>query len=256
MPRSAPPQKEKIVEYEAVHAIDDWDDLRRRLYPQDRRCFAYFHPCMPQDPLIFVEVALTRSIPNSIQQVLSDAREHLDVRDARVAVFYSISNCQKGLKGVSFGNLLIKQVAAELQQELPELETFVTLSPIPKFTSWLSDQQDVDDLMDGTADEATVRTAAAQYLLNAKTLKSAPFDPVARFHLGNGAQIFAVHGAADLSDNGLQQSCGAMVNYQYDLDAIEQNHEKFVQSGEVCISPNFQIAPTRATRPTSRSKSA
>ena len=250
---------EKIVEYEAVHAIDDWDDLRRRLYPQDRRCFAYFHPCMPEEPLIFVEVALTRSIPNSIQQVLSDEREHRDVRDARVAVFYSISNCQKGLKGVSFGNLLIKQVVAELQQELPELETFVTLSPIPKFTTWLSDQTDLEDLeelVDGTADEASVRAAAAQYLLNAKNPKGAPFDPVARFHLGNGAQIFAVHGAADLSDNGLQQSCGAMVNYQYDLDLIEQNHEKFVQSGEVCVNPNFQIAPPRSVISRARRKTA
>ena len=250
---------EKIVEYEAVHAIDDWDDLRRRLYPQDRRCFAYFHPCMPEEPLIFVEVALTHSIPNSIQQVLFDEREHRDVHDARVSVFYSISNCQKGLKGVSFGNLLIKQVIAELQQELPELETFVTLSPIPKLMSWLSDQPDVEDFEDlvtGTADETTVRTTAARYLLNAKTSKGTPFDPVARFHFGNGAQVFAIHGAADLSDNGLQQSLGAMVNDQYDLDVIEQNHEKFVQTGEVCKKPNFQIAPSRAPRSRSRRRSA
>jgi len=247
---------EKIVAYEAVHAIDDWDDLRRRLYPQDRRCFAYFHPSMPDEPLIFVEVALTKSIPSSIQQVLSDEREHRDAHDTKVAVFYSISNCQKGLKGVSFGNLLIKQVVAELQQELPELETFVTLSPIPKFNSWLEQQQDmdgVDEILNGMSDEETVKAAAAKYLLNAKTKQGAPYDPVARFHLGNGAQIYAVHGAADLSPNGLRQSGGAMVNYQYDLKLIEQNHEKFVQNGEVCVNPAFQAALPKSR---SRRKSA
>ncbi|MDA8584757.1 malonyl-CoA decarboxylase [Rhodobacteraceae bacterium] len=254
---------EKIVEYEAVHAISDWDDLRRRLYPQDRRCFAYFHPSMPDEPLIFVEVALTKSVPSSIQRLLSEERKHRDAQDTKVAVFYSISNCQKGLRGISFGNLLIKQVVAELQQELPGLETFVTLSPIPKLNTWLADQSDikgVEPLIQGTADQITVKAAATHYLLSAKNTHGAPFDPVARFHLGNGAQIFAVHGAADLSENGLRQSGGAMVNYQYDLDVIEQNHEKFVQSGEVCISPAFQAAqqksrPKRAaakTRPKSR----
>ncbi len=247
---------EKIVEYEAVHAIGDWDDLRRRLYPNDRRCFAYFHPSMPDEPLIFVEVALTKSIPTSIQHVLSDEREHRDARDTRVAVFYSISNCQKGLKGVSFGNLLIKQVVSELQQELPELEKFVTLSPIPKFKTWLAENPNfggVDALLDDSADETKVQAAAAQYLVTAKNPDGTPFDPVARFHLGNGAQILAVHGAADLSENGLQQSGGAMVNYQYDLNVIEQNHEKFVQTGEVCVTPGFQFA---SPRPRTRKKTA
>ncbi|MEM8658786.1 MAG: malonyl-CoA decarboxylase, partial [Pseudomonadota bacterium] len=243
---------EKIVAYEAVHAIGDWDDLRRRIYPEDRRCFAYFHPSMPDEPLIFVEVALTRDVPNSIQDVLADEREHRDAQETKVAVFYSISNCQEGLKGISFGNLLIKQVVAELQQELPGLETFVTLSPIPRLRSWL--ERNPEDpraaILDGMADPADIRTAAAEYLLTAKTDTGAPFDPVARFHLGNGAQVYAVHGAADLSENGLQQSCGAMVNYQYDLGLIEQNHERYVQHNEVSVGQAFrsEFVPAAARR--------
>ncbi len=242
---------EKIVRYEAVHAIQDWDDLRRRLYPQDRRCFAFFHPSMPDEPLIFVEVALTMSVPHSIQRVLSETREQREAHATKVAVFYSISNCQAGLKGVSFGNLLIKQVAAELQQELPGLETFVTLSPIPGFVKWISAQKDADiydGIQDGTTDPDTVRSAAAHYLLSARSQTGAPYDPVARFHLGNGAQIYAVHGGADTSDKGLRQSAGAMVNYEYDLSLIEQNHERFVQSGIISTSPAFSADGTRSTR--------
>ncbi len=242
---------EKIVAYEAVHAIDDWDDLRRRLYPEDRRCFAYFHPTMPDEPLIFVEVALTRTVPSSIQHVLADEREHRVLEDTKVAVFYSISNCQKGLRGISFGNLLIKQVVDELRQELLGLETFVTLSPIPGLSNWLKDQLENEVAMDalaGYASEADVQSLAAQYLITAKTGQGAPLDPVARFHLGNGAQIYAIHGAADTSEKGRQQSCGAMVNYHYDLDLIEQNHERFVQDGEVSLSSSFKPIATRAKR--------
>ena len=242
---------EKIVEYEAVHAIQDWDDLRRRLYPQDRRCFAFFHPSMPDEPLIFVEVALTMKVPDSIQRVLADKREHREAHDTKVAVFYSISNCQSGLKGISFGNLLIKQVVSELQQELPSLETFVTLSPIPRLKEWLETNRTeplADAFLRGAADPDAVRQAAADYLLTAKDAHGSPFDPVARFHLGNGAQIFAVHGAADLSENGLAQSGGAMVNYQYDLDLIEQNHERFVQEGEISMSPGFRAETANARK--------
>lgn len=234
---------EKIVRYEAVHAIQDWDDLRRRLYPEDRRCFAFFHPSMPDEPLIFVEVALTEKVPNSIQRVLSENRNQKDASDTKVAVFYSISNCQAGLAGVSFGSLLIKQVAAELLQELPQLETFVTLSPIPRLTDWLKTQSGElteGEILDGPHDSEMVRTTARDYLLSAKDDKGRPYDPVARFHLGNGAQIYAVHAGADLSENGLGQSLGAMVNYQYDLTLIEQNHEKFVQNAEVCLAPGFR----------------
>lgn len=228
---------EKIVAYEAVHAIQDWDDLRRRLYPEDRRCFAFFHPSMPDEPLIFVEVALTLGVPNSIQHVLSETRDQRDARDTKVAVFYSISNCQAGLAGVSFGSMLIKQVVAELSRELPQLETFVTLSPIPRMVRWM-------DTMGEDAPEvaSSVQAAAIRYLLDAKDAKGRPFDPVARFHLGNGAQIYAVHGDADLSENGRAQSYGAMVNYQYDLSLIEQNHEGFVQDQEICLAPRFRTS--------------
>ena len=233
---------EKIVKYEAVHAIRDWDDLRRRLYPDDRRCFAFFHPAMPDEPLIFVEVALTQSVPDSIQSVLADEREPRRADETKVAVFYSISNCQAGLKGISFGNLLIKQVVAELRQELPGLETYVTLSPIPGLMAWIMEQDgpEYETIRKGTAQPEEIRAAAVRYLLTAKTGDGAPRDPVARFHLGNGAQIHAVHGAADLSENGLRQSAGAMVNYEYDLNLIEQNHERFVLERAIARSPGFK----------------
>ncbi|WP_299376390.1 malonyl-CoA decarboxylase [uncultured Tateyamaria sp.] len=238
---------EKIVEYEAVHAIQDWDDLRRRLYPQDRRCFAYFHPTMPDEPLIFVEVALTMSVPASIQHVLAGDREVRSPQDTSVAVFYSISNCQTGLKGISFGNLLIKQVVDELRQELPGLDTFVTLSPIPRFNAWLSQQTEDETartILQGHGSADMIRQAASDYLAHARTAQGAPFDPVARFHLGNGAQIYAVHADADLSENGQHQSSGAMVNYHYDLDLLEQNHERFVQNGDVSMTPAFRSTLT------------
>ncbi len=245
---------EKIVEYEAVHEIGDWDDLRRRLYPSDRRCFAYFHPTMPDEPLIFVEVALTMTVPNSIQRVLADDRELREAHDTKVAVFYSISNCQQGLKGISFGNLLIKQVVDELRQELPDLDTFVTLSPIPKLNAWLA-EQDTDEtkaILNGAASPEEVQDAAAEYLTTAKSGRGTPYDPVARFHLGNGAQIYAVHAEADTSENGKGQSSGAMVNYHYDLDLIEQNHERFVQNGEVCLAPSFKRPPE--TKPSKKQR--
>jgi malonyl-CoA decarboxylase len=172
---------EKIVEYEAVHEIKDWGDLRRRIYPSDRRCFAFFHPSMPSEPLIFVEVALTPDIPGSIDALLSDDRTAHDISKVTTAVFYSISNCQAGLAGVSFGNLLIKQVAAELSHEFPQLRQFVTLSPIPGLMRWLEQTGQ-------TVPPEGMRDAAAHYLLNAKRPDGLPFDPVTRFHLGNGAR--------------------------------------------------------------------
>ncbi|MEC7257266.1 MAG: malonyl-CoA decarboxylase, partial [Pseudomonadota bacterium] len=212
---------EKIIAYEAVHAIDSWDDLRRRLQPEDRRCFAFFHPAMPDEPLIFVEVALTKGIPGSIQMLLAEARAPLAAEDADTAVFYSISNCQAGLASISVGNSLIKQVAADLSTELAGLKTFVTLSPIPGLMRWHA-AQDVPPPID--TPEAR-RATAAHYLLKAKTEGAAPLDPVARFHLGNGALVHAVHAGADTSDKGLAQSAGAMVNYLYDLGQVAQNHE-------------------------------
>jgi len=234
---------DKIVAYEAVHQINDWDDLRRRLYPPDRRCFAFFHPAMPDEPLIFVEVALTDAIPGSIDAVLSDHRTPLEADQAKTAVFYSISNCQKGLTGISFGNLLIKQVVAELSLECPQIDAYVTLSPIPGLNRWLATQtedaangQATQAVLDQTAHPDTVRALAARYLLDAKRDDGLPLDPVARFHLGNGAEIFDVHAAADTSANGVAQSSGAMVNYLYDLTQTERNHEGFVMTKAVAAS--------------------
>ena len=221
---------EKIIAYEAVHAIDSWDDLRLRLKPIDRRCFGFFHPSMPNEPLIFVEVALTKGIPNSIQDLLADEREAINAGDADTAVFYSISNCQTGLAGISFGNSLIKQVASDLARDLPGLSTFVTLSPIPGLNRWLETSKYAVD--DSSQDQAL----ASHYLLEAKKPDGTPFDPVARFHLGNGAKVHAVHAMADTSDNGLKQSNGTMVNYLYDLSQISQNHEKFVENNTVVAS--------------------
>ncbi len=221
---------EKIIAYEAVHAIDSWEDLRRRLKPADRRCFGFFHPSMADEPLIFVEVALINGIPGSVQALLSDEREILRAEDADTAVFYSISNCQAGLAGISFGNSLIKQVVSDLSVALPGLSTFVTLSPIPGLNRWLED----NDLT--LPEKAAEQAIAAHYLLEAKRPDGMPYDPVARFHLGNGAMVHAVHAGADTSENGLKQSNGAMVNYLYDLPQISQNHEKFVGEKTVVAS--------------------
>ena len=234
---------EKIIAYEAVHAIGTWDDLRRRLQPSDRRCFAFFHPSMPDEPLIFVEVALTSGVPNSVQAVLSEEREVLDVEEADTAVFYSISNCQKGLAGVSFGNSLIKQVARDLSRDLPNIRSFVTLSPIPGLMRWL--RREGIRKCDG--DPQGVERLAAKYLLDVKTPDGLPLDPVARFHLGNGAIVHAVHSAADISESGLAQSSGVMVNYKYDLSRIAQNSIQFSKRQEVAATSSVRNLARRAT---------
>ena len=221
---------EKIIAYEAVHEIGSWDDLRRRLKPSDRRCFGFFHPSMADEPLIFVEVALTKGVPSSVQDLLADGREAIEAEDADTAVFYSISNCQAGLAGISFGNSLIKQVVSDLSKDLPGLTTFVTLSPIPGLNKWLSGAE-LEDLK-GQDNQAL----SAHYLLEGKRSDGMPFDPVARFHLGNGAMVHAVHADADTSKNGRKQSNGTMVNYLYDLSQISQNHEKFVGEQTVVAS--------------------
>jgi malonyl-CoA decarboxylase len=250
---------EKIIQYEAVHAIDDWDDLRRRIEPEDRHCFAFFHPVMPDEPLIFVEVALSKGVPGSVQEVLAEDRDTLTETQADTAVFYSISNCQQGLGGISFGNSLIKQVVEDLSRDLPHLKTFVTLSPVPGFGRWLGKLQ-TQQLDDGAGDilvaarqaakdgdlaelevfSAELRYRAAHYLVDEKRTNGLPLDPVARFHLGNGALIHDVHAMADVSANGLQQSCGVMVNYLYDLARVEQNHEEFVDKQTIAQSRGIQ----------------
>ncbi len=252
---------DKIVTYEAVHQIDDFEDLRRRLAPADRRCFAFFHPSMPGEPLIFVEVALTTEIPGSIADLLTEDRAPIRADEATTATFYSISNCQKGLAGISFGNLLIKQVVAELSTELHGLKSFVTLSPIPGLTQWLSTQTDDETLgtaagraLAGTAPDEVLRGLVARYLLKAKRSDGAPLDPVARFHLGNGAEVHEIHAGADPSENGKRQSCGAMVNYLYDLSHTEQNHEAFALRAKIAASRNVEtllstpIEPSRKGR--------
>lgn len=231
---------EKIIAYEAVHAIDSWDDLRRRLQPPDRRCFAFFHPAMADEPLIFVEVALTQGIPNSVQTLLADGRNAIDGDQADTAVFYSISNCQAGLAGISFGNSLIKQVVSDLSRDFPSLKNFVTLSPIPGLNAWLKDA-DVDISIDGYE-----QAVAAHYLLEAKRPDGMPVDPVARFHLGNGAMVHAVHANADVSANGMKQSNGVMVNYLYDIASISANHEQFVTEKTVIASPAVRVLSASA----------
>ncbi|WP_289150526.1 malonyl-CoA decarboxylase [uncultured Salipiger sp.] len=223
---------ERIIAYEAVHAIDSWEDLRRRVEPSDRRCFAFFHPAMPDEPLVFVEVALTKGIPNSVQGLLTDTRASMEAVEADTAVFYSISNCQAGLAGISFGNSLIKQVAEDLSAELPNLKTFVTLSPIPTLTRWMA-EQGIDP---NGLDDDGLKAAAAQFLLTAKREDGMPYDPVARFHLGNGAYVHAVHAGADMSSKGLSESAGAMVNYRYEAESFAENHERFVGQKEVVAS--------------------
>ena len=211
---------QRIIAYEAVHEIAGWDDLRRRLEPPDRRCFAFFHPVMPDEPLIFVEVALTRGIPHSVTDVLAEGREPVAEDRADTAVFYSISNCQAGLAGISFGNSLIKQVVADLSAALPHLRSFVTLSPIPGLADWIAEE----GLREPAGDEA-LRRMAARYLLTAKGRGGRPRDPVARFHLGNGAAVHDVIAGADGSAQGRIQSLGAMVNYLYDPARIAANLE-------------------------------
>ncbi|NNE78762.1 MAG: malonyl-CoA decarboxylase [Silicimonas sp.] len=233
---------EKIITYEAVHEIKNWDDLRRRLHPKDRRCFAFFHPSMPTEPLIFVEVALTKGVPNSIQTLLDDNGKALLETEANTAVFYSISNCQSGLAGVSFGSSLIKQVARDLSRDLPNLKTFVTLSPIPGLMRWLSAENISADELDG----ANLRALAAKYLLTAKDAKGRPVDPVARFHLGNGAQVHALHHGANTSTSGQRQSATVMVNYRYDLGRISQRATQYSKSNTIAASSDTKALAKRA----------
>ena len=263
---------EKIIAHEAVHAIDGWDDLRRRLQP-DRRCFAFFHPQLPDEPLIFVEVALLPEIPVAIMPLVDKKSTPVEQSNQfKVAAFYSISNCESGLRGVSMGNFLIKRVAEQLHAEFPGLKTFVTLSPIPGLMEWITAGAHLGDLpssdkikpavrkarddalellklngsnwMDklGKAwhpDQCSEREKAAFMALTAIYLTtvtpSRDGNPVAKFHLGNGAKLHQINWAGDLSKNGLRQSAGLMVNYLYDLSSVEENHERFV-SGEIIHS--------------------
>ena len=219
---------EKIIAYEAVHEINSWDDLRARLEPKDRKCFAFFHPLMPNEPLIFVEVALTNNMPESISDIIKIDRSIILDEDINTAVFYSISNCQEGLSGISFGNFLIKNVANKLKQENDGLKKFVTLSPAPGFAKWLKDQS-----VDEDVNEDMLFKQALSYLTDSDQEDGLPNDPVAKFHLGNGAILERINLNADLSSKGLNQSKGIMVNYLYNLETLEENHELFFKTKEV-----------------------
>lgn len=264
---------EKIIRYEAVHHIGGWEELRLRLAPEDRRCFAFFHPQLIDDPLIFVEVALTREIPGNIADLLKEDRGQIKAAEATTAVFYSISNCQEGLRGISFGNFLIKQVVEDLRRELPKLDTFVTLSPVPGFAGWLSrerqseasealtqadrsrlavlDEPDWADRPDAVAAVQPVMTsAAAWYFLKARNSNGKVIDPVARFHLGNGARLERINFLGDRSPKAMRQAYGLMVNYLYKLDDIETNHEAFAGRGEVVAAQAIRrlVPPDRSVR--------
>ncbi len=258
---------EKIIRYEAVHEIRSWDDLRRRIDPPDRRCYAFFHPSLADEPLIFVEVALTHEMPSAIEPILAENRMPLPPEQATHAVFYSISNCQKGLSAISFGSFLIKQVVEELRRDLPALSTFVTLSPVPGFRAWVDrqraeptspflapeDRAVLDDAEDERLDapdlapfRAVTERLLARYLVEARTPQGRVIDPVARFHLGNGARLERLNPLADFSEKGWRESYAAMVNYLYDLPAIEENHEKFAIRGLVTASASVQEAARAA----------
>jgi malonyl-CoA decarboxylase len=246
---------EQIIRYEAVHEIRDWDDLRRRIDPVDRRCYAFFHPALADAPLIFVEVALTEAIPSAIAPLLAVDRKPVPTERARTAVFYSISNTQRGLGGISFGNFLIKQVVEELRRELPKLDTFVTLSPVPSFMQWLRQGTDLplseedrelvkrlddpkwfDKDIAATQLRAVLEPLAAYFFLKARTPRGRLIDSVARFHLGNGARLERINWLGDLSPKGMRESAGIMVNYLYRLEDIEKNHEAYANDGDVVAS--------------------
>ncbi|WP_051904049.1 malonyl-CoA decarboxylase [Neorhizobium vignae] len=251
---------EALIRYEAVHDIDGWDDLRRRLAPADRRCFGFFHPQLEDEPLIFVEVALTDHLPASVDALLARDRQPLDVQQATTAVFYSISNCQRGLAGISLGNFLIKQVVNDLKRDLPRLENFVTLSPIPGFGAWLRGESRVTDSEEISQEkqrliarlegdwasageheldqiQRAMLPLGAHYLLNVRRGNGRPVDPVARFHLGNGAQAERLNFLGDRSPKGMRQSYGLMVNYRYRLGEIEKNHEAYAENGHIAAMP-------------------
>ena len=225
---------EKLIAYEAVHEIRGFPDLKRRL-ERDRRCFAFFHPALPDEPLIFVEVAFVDELPSKVGPILSTESPIGDPRRAKCAVFYSITSCQAGLKGISFGNFLIKQVAADLHAELPNLKVFATLSPVPGLRKWAEVR-----LGAAVPTERDRLEGIAAWYLTREWKEGAALDPVANFHLGNGARLERVNSAADPSAKGSAQSFGMMVNYVYDLDSVEKNHEEYVNRHRVVCSGSVE----------------
>jgi malonyl-CoA decarboxylase len=237
---------EKIIAYEAVHEIENWIELRSRLEPADRYCYGFFHPSMEDEPLVFVEVALTEQIPRGIGEILQRDPESDAPENPSCAVFYSISNCHSGLAGVSFGNFLIKQVATSLKLRFPQLKTFATISPAPLFRRWLeaiaAEQEEVRSLVAefgaGAGEEMTgkMEKLAARYFLKEKNNRGEPLDPVARFHLKNGALLERINILGNPAGKGMERSFGTMVNYVYDLSRVEENHEDYVRNNKIICS--------------------
>ncbi|HEY2630103.1 MAG TPA: malonyl-CoA decarboxylase family protein [Usitatibacter sp.] len=232
---------EKLIKYEAVHRIQGFPDLKRRL-ENDRRCFAFFHPALTDEPIIFVEVAFVTDLPADVGPILAMESAVGDPRRARCAVFYSITNCQPGLRGISFGNFLIKQVAEDLHGELPNLKVFATLSPVPGFRTWVTKKLGAAAPQGASAIDANrqkLESLAAWYLTREWSAGQA-LDPVARFHLGNGARLERLNWMADASERGIAQSFGLMVNYVYDLGDVERNHEEYVNRHRVVASGGIE----------------
>jgi malonyl-CoA decarboxylase len=261
---------ERLIQYEAVHQIQGWRDLRRRL-EADRRCYAFFHPALPQEPLIFIEVALTRAVAAQVQPLIDPDSPVDDPAQATCAVFYSITNCQQGLKGVSFGNVLIKQVVEDLGKEFPRVKSFATLSPIPGFRDWLQERATTAP---GSISQALAALVARGDAITAAEIASAPAslrtemmercarylistdagvgaqDSVARFHLANGAMLGRLNWMGDTSTKGLHRSYGLTVNYEYRTSDLERNHDGYANHYRVASSRAFQqlIKPTRSAR--------
>ncbi len=239
---------ERLIQYEAVHQIQGWDDLRRRL-EKDRRCYAFFHPALPDEPLIFIEAALTAGMAGDVRTLIDPEAPIGDPAEARCAIFYSITNCQLGLRGVSFGNFLIKQVVEDVSNEFRRIRKFATLSPVPGFRAWLSAHREFmsDELsalqVEGSANLTNIVPAlkdeilrlCAYYLLRAKR-KQAPLDSVARFHLANGARLARVNWLGDSSAAGIASSLGVTVNYEYRIADVEANHEAYAKNFQVVAS--------------------
>jgi len=253
---------ERLIQYEAVHQIQGWDDLHRRL-EADRRCYAFFHPALPDEPLIFIEVALTERMSHAVRPLLDLRAPVLDPARARYATFYSITHCQDGLRGVSFGSLLIKQVVEDLQRHLPRIKTFATLSPVPDFRRWLGTSgmppahAALDDFLTKFDTRAVVLADAvpaevrrglirlcAHYLLHARQ-GQVPYDSVARFHLASGARLERINWMADPSAAGVRRSFGLMANYLYRLDDLERNHESYARDHRVIASRAIEALARR-----------
>jgi len=239
---------EKVIEYEAVHEIASWKDLRDRLEPDDRLCFSFFHPSMQHEPLIFVVVALMDRVPENIEEVLSNDRKIVSKGNETTAVFYSISNCQKGLKGISFGNFLIKQVAQAIRTEYPNIKDFVTLSPVPDFMKWLKSEEknfyeklkDQSWVNDPESYKEEVIEKALDYFFKSSRPDRLPNDSVARFHLGNGAILDRINFMGDKSVKALSTAAGLMVNYRYNIENIEQNHEEYFKNKTIICSQSIK----------------